>query len=90
MNIPIEQLETPIFPGLLRKNITTLQVNLGYRCNQACHHCHVNAGPLRREVMSRDTLDDVLEFAANSQVTTLDPGGLCQEVRHQAISGSET
>ncbi|MGB1022471.1 MAG: hypothetical protein ACPGXW_06605, partial [Synechococcus sp.] len=40
------------FPPLQRGALTTLQVNLGYRCNQSCGHCHVNAGPTRTEMMS--------------------------------------
>lgn len=44
------------FPPLRRDALTTLQVNLGYRCNQSCAHCHVNAGPSRRESMDPATL----------------------------------
>jgi radical SAM/Cys-rich protein len=44
------------FPALRRSRLTTLQVNLGYRCNQACSHCHVDAGPHRTESMAADTL----------------------------------
>ena len=44
-----------MFPSLNRGDLTTLQVNLGYRCNQSCSHCHVNAGPSRTEMM-RDGL----------------------------------
>ncbi len=44
------------FPALRRDRLTTLQVNLGYRCNQACSHCHVDAGPHRTESMAPDTL----------------------------------
>ena len=39
------------FPAPRRSRLTTLQVNLGYRCNQTCLHCHVNAGPNRTETM---------------------------------------
>jgi uncharacterized Fe-S cluster-containing radical SAM superfamily enzyme len=45
-----------VFPPLKRGQLTTLQVNLGYRCNQSCAHCHVNAGPTRTEMMSADLL----------------------------------
>lgn len=44
------------FPPLRRAALTTLQVNLGYRCNQSCSHCHVGAGPHRRESMDEETL----------------------------------
>jgi len=43
------------FPAIRRLRLETLQVNLGYRCNQSCLHCHVNAGPNRTELMSRET-----------------------------------
>ena len=46
----------PTFPPLRRGVLTTLQVNLGYRCNQACSHCHVNAGPTRTEMMEAATV----------------------------------
>jgi len=39
------------FPSVRRRALETLQVNLGYRCNQTCQHCHVNAGPTRKEMM---------------------------------------
>jgi len=52
------------FPPLRRITLKTLQINLGYRCNQSCLHCHVSAGPNRTEEMDRDTVDTVLEFVA--------------------------
>ena len=48
---------TTTFPSLQRSGLTTLQVNLGYRCNQACSHCHVEAGPNRTEMMDRATVE---------------------------------
>ncbi|MGB4334834.1 MAG: radical SAM protein, partial [Chromatiaceae bacterium] len=45
------------FPPLRRRSLTTLQVNLGYRCNQSCQHCHVNAGPGRTETMDDANID---------------------------------
>ena len=45
------------FPALHRRSVEILQVNLGYRCNQSCLHCHVNAGPQRKEEMTRETVD---------------------------------
>ena len=50
------------FPPLRRKRLETLQVNVGYRCNQSCVHCHVNAGPQRTEMMSAEVVADVLAF----------------------------
>ena len=45
------------FPTVTRSRLTTLQVNLGYRCNQSCAHCHVNAGPTRTEMMAEELVD---------------------------------
>ena len=69
------------FPSLRRKIVDTLQVNLGYRCNQSCVHCHVNAGPNRTEEMSRDTIDAVIAFiAASPEIRTLDLTGGAPEL----------
>ena len=68
------------FPALRRRRLETVQANLGYRCNQACLHCHVNAGPTRREEMSRDTAEAVLELVAVSGATTLDLTGGAPEL----------
>ena len=50
------------FPSIKRGNLDTVQVNLGYKCNQSCVHCHVNAGPNRKEEMSKLTIRDILKF----------------------------
>ncbi len=68
------------FPALARRRVETLQVNLGYRCNQSCLHCHVNAGPNRSEAMSRDTIADVLAFLGVSGVRRLDLTGGAPEL----------
>lgn len=72
------------FPALRRRSVETLQVNLGYRCNQSCLHCHVNAGPNRTEEMSRDTIVAVIAFlTARTDVRTLDlTGGAPELNRH--------
>ena len=44
------------FPTIYKEPIETLQINIGYKCNQACKHCHVNSSPLRTEKMSNDCL----------------------------------
>ena len=44
------------FPSIKRDSIETLQINIGYKCNQTCSHCHVNAGPNRKEMMSEETI----------------------------------
>ena len=72
------------FPSLRRRVVETLQVNLGYRCNQSCVHCHVNAGPTRTEEMSSSTIEAVVAFlAASAEVRTLDlTGGAPELNRH--------
>jgi len=68
------------FPPLKRGRLETLQVNLGYKCNQSCLHCHVNAGPTRTEAMSRETIADVLAFIAVAGIRTLDITGGAPEL----------
>lgn len=68
------------FPSLTRRRLTTLQVNLGYLCNQSCVHCHVNAGPNRTELMSRETIGQVLDFATRARVGLLDLTGGAPEL----------
>ncbi len=68
------------FPSIRRAALQTLQVNLGYRCNQACLHCHVNAGPQRKEMMQRETVEQVVAFATAAGVTTLDVTGGAPEL----------
>jgi radical SAM/Cys-rich protein len=68
------------FPPVRRARLETLQVNLGYRCNQSCLHCHVNAGPTRTEMMSRDTLADVFVFLELQKIRVLDITGGAPEL----------
>ena len=68
------------FPSLRRDRLATLQVNLGYRCNLQCQHCHVNAGPKRQEVMQRAEVDTVLAYLARWQVPELDLTGGAPEL----------
>ena len=49
MHATLPLLEVSDFPALRRERLETLQVNLGYKCNQTCVHCHVNAGPTRTD-----------------------------------------
>jgi radical SAM/Cys-rich protein len=71
------------FPAVRRAQLEILQVNLGYKCNQSCLHCHVNAGPTRTEMMARDTLQEVLRFAEASGIKTLDVTGGAPELHPQ-------
>jgi radical SAM/Cys-rich protein len=68
------------FPPLRRERVETLQVNVGYRCNQACLHCHVAAGPDRTEEMGPDVVDDVLRFLEVHSVPVLDVTGGAPEL----------
>ena len=68
------------FPAINRNVLETLQVNLGYKCNLSCTHCHVNAGPTRIEQMDKKTVDLVLEFIRKHAVKTLDLTGGAPEL----------
>ena len=68
------------FPPLRRARLETLQVNLGYVCNQTCLHCHVNAGPTRTEAMTAETAAQVMEYFVASGCTTLDLTGGAPEL----------
>jgi radical SAM/Cys-rich protein len=68
------------FPALRRSRLETLQVNLGYKCNQSCLHCHVNAGPTRTEAMSDGVIADVLTMVKISSIKTLDITGGAPEL----------
>ena len=68
------------FPAIKRNTLEILQVNLGYKCNQSCLHCHVNAGPGRTEMMSRVTVEALLRFIDSSTVSTLDLTGGAPEL----------
>ncbi len=68
------------FPSIRRDRLDTLQVNLGYLCNQQCLHCHVDAGPRRKEIMQRDTIDNVIEFLHRQKIRTLDLTGGAPEM----------
>ena len=68
------------FPLIRRGRLETLQVNLGYLCNLSCTHCHVNAGPKRKELMSRETVDVVLEYVRKKSIRILDLTGGAPEM----------
>ena len=68
------------FPAIRRAALETLQVNLGYKCNQTCLHCHVNAGPKRKEMMHRRTIEQLLAFIDRSSIKTLDLTGGAPEL----------
>jgi radical SAM/Cys-rich protein len=80
MHAMLPLLKETMFPPLFRRTIDTLQVNLGYRCNQACLHCHVNAGPERKEMMGREIVDQVLDVLRARRIGTLDLTGGAPEL----------
>ncbi len=80
MHATLPLLKVTDFPSLRRRSIDTLQVNLGYRCNQSCLHCHVNAGPTRTEQMDGDTVDLVIEVMRARGIATLDVTGGAPEL----------
>lgn len=80
MHATLPLLEHTDFPALRRARLETLQVNLGYLCNQSCLHCHVNAGPRRTEIMERATVEHVLNYLRTSKVHTLDLTGGAPEM----------
>jgi radical SAM/Cys-rich protein len=68
------------FPLLARRRIDTLQVNVGYRCNQSCVHCHVGASPQRTEEMAGETVDLVVAVLEHRHISTLDITGGAPEL----------
>jgi radical SAM/Cys-rich protein len=68
------------FPALRRRGVETLQVNLGYVCNQSCLHCHVNAGPTRTESMEMETARQVIDYLRATGASTLDLTGGAPEL----------
>ncbi|PWH83477.1 radical SAM protein [Algibacter marinivivus] len=71
--------ETNQFP-LKAKKLEILQINVGYMCNQVCDHCHVDAGPDRKEIMTRDTMRQCLDVIKNTGAHTLDLTGGAPEM----------
>ena len=80
MHNTLPLLQATDFPALQRGRLGTLQVNLGYRCNQTCLHCHVNAGPNRTEAMDDATLELIPRVLAARDLSTLDLTGGAPEL----------
>ncbi len=75
MNSFVSSEEATHFPQIRRSELTTLQVNLGYRCNQQCFHCHVEAGPHRVEMMEQPVVNQIIDFVSSSFIQTVDLTG---------------
>ena len=80
MHATLPLMEVSDFPAIRRRQTETLQVNLGYKCNQSCLHCHVNAGPTRTELMARDTVFEVIAYLKTAGIRTLDITGGAPEL----------
>lgn len=80
MHATLPHLQETDFPALKRDQLETLQVNLGYLCNQSCLHCHVNAGPKRKEIMQQETIEDVIRFLLDHKIKKLDLTGGAPEL----------
>ena len=80
MHATLPLLQSSDFPAIRRQATATLQVNLGYRCNQSCVHCHVNAGPNRTEMMDAGTMALIPQVLAARGIGTLDLTGGAPEL----------
>ena len=80
MRASLPLLENSDFPPIRRDRLHTVQVNVGYLCNQSCTHCHVSAGPQRTERMSAATAAEVIKFLHTARVDTLDITGGAPEM----------
>lgn len=80
MHATLPLLEVSDFPSIRRRPLTTLQVNLGYKCNQSCVHCHVNAGPHRTEMMGEKALALIPEVLRARNISILDITGGAPEL----------
>ena len=80
MHATLPRLNELSFPAIERRTLDTLQVNLGYKCNQACLHCHVNAGPTRTEMMDEQTIGMVVRYLETADVAVLDLTGGAPEM----------
>lgn len=80
MHATLPLMEVSDFPAIRRRRTETLQVNLGYKCNQSCLHCHVNAGPTRTELMAQETILEVIAYLQSAGIGTLDVTGGAPEL----------
>lgn len=80
MHATLPLLEATDFPSINRGELQTLQVNLGYLCNQSCVHCHVNAGPTRTEMMDNAHIELILQVLKARNIQLLDLTGGAPEM----------
>jgi radical SAM/Cys-rich protein len=72
--------------SLDRAHTTTLQVNVGLLCNQTCRHCHLSAGPGRKENMNSETLDQIVDYAGRTCFEVIDITGGAPELNHNIVN----
>ncbi len=75
-----QTLQAHDLPDLRRERLSDLQINLGYLCNQACEHCHVEAGPKRTELMDWNTMQKILDWAKQAGIKSVDLTGGAPEM----------
>ncbi len=75
-----QQMKKRLDSGLRARDIEIFQMNVGYLCNLECKHCHVNAGPLRKEVMSKETLQACIDVIKKHRFPTVDLTGGAPEL----------
>lgn len=80
MHNTLPYLRPTTFPGLQRRQLTTLQINIGLKCNLACLHCHVNSNPYRKEKMDTGLIDLIIEVLDKKQINTIDITGGAPEM----------
>ena len=83
--MPFKSMLTRHHLELVRKPTHTLQINLGFLCNQTCRHCHLNARPDRKENMDADTLKEVVAYARRSRFETIDITGGAPELNPHLV-----
>ena len=70
-----DKLKEVNIPDIKKGQLKILQLNIGYMCNQTCSHCHVDAGPSRKEMMSMEVLSMCLELMIKNRIETVDITG---------------
>jgi len=80
MHATLPLLQATKFPAIRRRTLEIMQVNMGYKCNMTCLHCHVNAGPTRTEMMDQQTLDLIPQILTAQNLHTLDLTGGAPEL----------
>jgi len=86
MHETLPHLQPSDFPAIERRELETLQINIGLRCNLSCLHCHTNSNPHRKEKMGESTLNSVVDFLRWKKIRTLDITGGAPEM-HPGFRG---